>query len=244
MTLVWWRQLYTRNAGVVDAWWSWNFGLLAVIWFFVGSGNFSQRLLLAVIVLWSLRLGLHLYIRNTSHAEEDRRYAQLRIRYGAQESWRMWRFFAFQALTNAVLALPVFLIASNQHETVAFTSIAGVGVVVVSVLGEAIADAQLKSFRRRAPGQVCRAGLWKYSRHPNYFFEWLCWVGFALVAWDAPFGSWALITPFIIGWLLIKVSGIPMLEALAIQSRGEAYRKYQQEVSAFIPWFPRKTSQF
>jgi len=103
-----------------------------------------------------------------------------------------------------------------------------------------IADAQLVRFKRdpKNKGRVCNAGLWRYSRHPNYFFEFLIWVSFAIVALPAQHGYLGLISPLLILFFLVRVSGIPATEQQAIRSKGEAYRNYQQSTSPFIPWFP------
>jgi steroid 5-alpha reductase family enzyme len=104
-----------------------------------------------------------------------------------------------------------------------------------------VADHQLNAFKRRHAGErrVCNVGLWRYSRHPNYFFEWLIWVAYFLFACASPLGWIAVISPAIILYLLLRVTGIPLTEEQSIRSRGEAYRAYQRTTSAFVPWFPR-----
>jgi steroid 5-alpha reductase family enzyme len=111
----------------------------------------------------------------------------------------------------------------------------------LAVAGESLADAQLRAFKSDPAhkGQVCRAGLWAYSRHPNYFCEWLIWCAYALLAISAPYGWLGLLSPAIILFLLVKVTGIPPTEKQSLRSRGPAYARYQNEVSAFFPWFPR-----
>ena len=112
----------------------------------------------------------------------------------------------------------------------------------VAVAGEALADAQLAAFKRNPAnrGGVCAVGLWRYSRHPNYFFECLIWVSYALFAFGSPGGWLALIGPAAILYLLLRVTGIPLTEEQSLRSRGEAYRRYQETTSAFLPWFPKK----
>jgi steroid 5-alpha reductase family enzyme len=112
----------------------------------------------------------------------------------------------------------------------------------VSWIGESVADRQLGRFKTRpgSRGLACREGLWRYSRHPNYFFEWLVWIAYSLLAWPAPHGYLALPIPLLMLFFLLRVTGIPYTEAQALRSRGEAYARYQREVSAFIPWFPRR----
>jgi steroid 5-alpha reductase family enzyme len=113
---------------------------------------------------------------------------------------------------------------------------------LAAITGEALADAQLAAFKRDAAnrGRVCEAGLWRYSRHPNYFFEWLIWVAYFVFAVGSPWGWVALIGPASILYLLLRVTGIPMTEEQSLRSRGDAYRRYQRTTSAFIPWLPKK----
>jgi steroid 5-alpha reductase family enzyme len=119
------------------------------------------------------------------------------------------------------------------------------GIVAVAVLalgGEAIADAQLSRFRRDPAnrGTVCRTGLWRYSRHPNYFFEWVHWWAYVLIGIAAPWGWLALFGPALMLLFLFKITGIPPTEARALESRGDAYREYQRTTSVFVPWPPRR----
>jgi steroid 5-alpha reductase family enzyme len=116
-----------------------------------------------------------------------------------------------------------------------------VGLWIISVMGEAIADQQLANFKRDPAnkGKVCDTGLWGYSRHPNYFFEWLMWVSYFVFALESPYGYIAIISPAIILYLLLKVTGIPLTEEQSIRSKGEAFKKYQAKVSVFVPWFKK-----
>ena len=240
MTAVWWYQTRTRNAGIVDAWWSYNFFFTALLFAVIGSGDSLKKIICLVLVaLWSLRLGTHLLIRNTQHAEEDSRYKKLREEYGERERFLMWRFFIFQATSNVILSLP-FLFAVNQTENeINLLWIAGLAVGLVALGGESLADHQLKKFKAQPEnkGKVCRQGLWNYSRHPNYFFEWLMWVAFTLLALESKGGWLAISAPLIMYYILNHVTGIPMLEELAVKTKGDEYRKYQQTTSSFFPWF-------
>jgi len=232
------------NYGVVDIAWSYAFGLLAVVYAILGDGWGPRRAVVAALVLiWSARLGTHLWRRVAAHhPEEDGRYRRMR------ESWRgrfhatMFGFFQLQALSVVVLGLP-FLLAM-RHVAPAFhvLEVCGAAVFVLAIVGESVADAQLAAFKRDPAnrGAVCATGLWAWSRHPNYFFEWLVWVAFALIALPAPGGPFALIAPASILFLLLRVTGIPATEEQAVRSKGEAYRRYQRSTSVFIPWPPRR----
>lgn len=243
MTLVWCRQLSTKNAGIVDGWWSYNFAFIALVYAFFGSGNVEIRIIMAAMVaLWSLRLGTHLLIRNSTHQHEDTRYRKLREEYGSQVNFKMWRFFMYQAFSNVLLSIPFLLISFDSSQKLSATIWIGIAIWAIAIGGETLSDQQLKNFKKNPAnkGKVCEVGLWNYSRHPNYFFEWLVWIGFAVTAWTAPYGWLAWICPVIMYLLLNKVTGIPMLEELAVASKGEAYKKYQRTTSAFFPWFKKK----
>lgn len=245
MTLVWYRQVFTKNAGIVDGWWSYNFGLITLLYFFLAPGDFTRKLIILIpVLIWSIRLGTHLLIRNTTHEHEDTRYAKLRKEYGQHENFRMWVFFMYQAISNVILTLPFLVICVDPSPELSTLVWIGLIVWVIAVIGESVADQQLKNFKKDPAnkGKVCEVGLWNYSRHPNYFFEWLIWVGFALIALDSPYGYLGLICPVIMYILLNNVTGIPMLEELAVKSKGERYVRYQKTTSAFFPWFKSNAS--
>lgn len=245
MTLVWYRQVFTKNAGIVDGWWSYNFGLITLLYFFLAPGDFTRKLIiLTPVLIWSIRLGTHLLIRNTTHDHEDTRYAKLRKEYGQQENFRMWVFFMYQAISNVILTIPFLVICIDPSPELSVLVWIGLTVWVIAVIGESVADQQLKNFKKNPAnkGNVCEAGLWNYSRHPNYFFEWLIWVGYALIALDSPYGYLGFICPIIMYILLNNVTGIPMLEELAVKSKGERYVRYQKTTRAFFPWFKSNAS--
>ncbi len=245
MTLVWWRQLSTKNAGIVDGWWSYNFGFITLLYFFLASGDFTRKLIILIpVLIWSIRLGSHLLIRNTSHAHEDTRYAKLRKEYGEHENFRMWIFFIYQAISNVILTVPFLVICLDSSSELSILVWIGLVIWVIAVIGEATADQQLKNFKKDPSnkGKVCQTGLWNYSRHPNYFFEWLIWVGFTFIALASPYGHLGLICPIIMYILLNNVTGIPMLEELAVKSKGQDYIQYQKTTSSFFPWFKSTAS--
>lgn len=231
------------NYGIVDAVWAWSFTPL-VLWFATAlPGAPARRLLLgALVALWSLRLGTHLARRiAAAHPREDRRYAALRTAWGPRLAVRMAGFFQLQALSVLVLAAPLFLAAADPAPRLGLPEIAGAILCLLALAGESVADFQLRRFQRRAAGAraVCRDGLWRYSRHPNYFFEWLVWVGFAVFALGSPFGGLGLIAPALMFHLLRHVTGVPPTEAASLAARGDAYRAYQQSTNAFFPGPPR-----
>lgn len=234
------------NYGVVDVAWSYAFGLLALGYAGGLDGWIYRRIYLAFLVgVWSLRLGTHLLRRVVSrHPQEDERYGKLREEWAANFNRKMAGFFQLQALSVVILGLPFLLSAADPAPHLHPLEIAGGALWVVAILGEAVADAQLAAFKRTHTGSsaVCDAGLWRYSRHPNYFFEWLIWVAYALLAFSSPGGCLGLLSPVCILWLLLRVTGIPMTEEQSLRSKGDAYRAYQKTTSAFVPWFRRKSS--
>jgi steroid 5-alpha reductase family enzyme len=227
------------NYGVVDIAWSYAFAAVAAAYALAGPGWPARRALVAAMaVVWSARLGTHLLVRVASkHPEEDGRYRQLRKDWGSAFRIKMAGFFQLQALSVILLAIPFLAACANPRPELGVLEWAGAAVWLVSISGEALADAQLAAFKR-APankGQVCDVGLWRYSRHPNYFFEWMIWVGFFLYASASPWGWIGLLSPVCILYLLLRVTGIPATEEQSLRSKGEAYRRYQERTSAFVP---------
>lgn len=245
--ILWAIQTRTKDAGVVDVGWSGSLGLAAIFCAATGAGDDGRRVLVAVMGgVWGLRLAYHLLtdrvLRSSgTHTHEDGRYLELRRKFGSRINAFLFWFFQAQAVSVALLAAP-FALAASDAGPLGWVDYAAAALWVVGLVGESIADHQLKVFKREpgSKGKTCRAGLWRYSRHPNYFFEWLMWCSFAVLALGASWGGLALLAPLTILILVTKVTGIPPTEKRSILSRGDDYRRYQQETSAFFPWFPRR----
>lgn len=233
-----------KNAGVVDIFWAFNFSAIAILLYFLADGYEQRRLLIcAMVLIWSLRLGIYLLIRVGSHLDaEEGRYKKMREEWGSSVNSKLFVFFQAQALSDIYLAVPFFLTAFNKKEGLSALEYAGAVVWAISIMGEAIADAQLKNFKKNPAnkGKVCDVGLWNYSRHPNYFFESMIWVGYFLVALNADYGWLGILSPITIVVLLFRVTGIPLTEQQAIRSKGDAYREYQRTTSMFVPWFKKR----
>lgn len=234
-----------ENYGVVDIAWSYAFGALALFYAAVSPGWSVRRGLVAALALiWSARLGTHLARRVAKHhPTEDARYAQLRRDWAANFAPRMFGFFQLQALSVVVLGVAFLVTTRNALPRLHPLEWIGSALWLVAVTGEAVADAQLAAFARNPAhrGQVCDVGLWRYSRHPNYFFEWLVWVAFFVFALASPGGWLAIVGPVGVLYLLLRVTGIPMTEEQSLRRRGAAYRRYQETTSAFVPWPPRSS---
>lgn len=232
------------NYSVVDVAWSLAFTPLALLYAALGAGWGPRRAVVAALTgAWSLRLGLHLWARIAAHhPREDGRYVELRRRWAPAPATRFFVFFQAQGLLNVLLSLPVLLACSNASPAFSAVELAGVAVFVVALGGEALADAQLRRFKA-VPGNaglVCDVGLWSWSRHPNYFFEWLVWCGFFLLALPAPWGWTSAFAPLLMLWFLLRVTGIPATEEQSLRTKGEAYREYQRSTSPFFPLPPRR----
>jgi steroid 5-alpha reductase family enzyme len=238
---VWRWAKRIKNAGVVDIFWSLNFPVIALLMLLLADGWLARRILIcSMVIIAGTRLGLHLLIRITRHLdEEEGRYRQLRKEWAPRPDRKFFWFFQAQAISNVFLCIPFFIITANGADNFSRWEYAGAVLWLISVIGEATADRQLAAFKKdpNSKGKVCNRGLWNYSRHPNYFFEWLMWISYFVFALGSPYGVFAIISPAVILYLLLKVTGIPTTEEQSIRSKGDAYRAYQKSTSSFIPWF-------
>jgi steroid 5-alpha reductase family enzyme len=240
MTIGWIWQQRRRNAGVVDVLWSFGLAASAAVNGVLGQGAIAPRTLVAVLgAAWGARLGLHLWHRVRAEPE-DGRYAALRGRWG-DGPLKWFGLFQFQALLIPLFSIPFAAAATNPAAQAPALAL-GIGFWIISVAGESLADRQLARFRADPAnrGRTCRAGLWRYSRHPNYFFEWLHWFSYVAIAAGAPTFWYSLAGPVLMYVFLRWISGVPFTEAQALRSRGEEYRAYQRVTSVLIPWWPRQ----
>ena len=247
MVAAWLFGLARRNAGWTDVFWSFGSGVAlagAALLPITPHGLPTQRqwLVAAMAAVWAIRLGGYIAGRVAGHGE-DPRYAKFRDDFGANYPWRMLFVVLPQAPATAVLALSVLAAARAPGLALGLRDFAGLAILAVAVVGEAASDSQMKRFRGDPAnkGRVCDVGLWAWSRHPNYFFEWLGWLAYPVIALDPSRpGSWlTLAAPVAIYVLLTRISGVPPLEAAMLVSRGDAYRAYQSRVSAFFPLPPK-----
>lgn len=246
MVAVWLLSLVLDNAGIVDVAWSASFApeALAYVWLAEGWGP-RDAILVAIVSLWSLRLAWHLFVRvSREHPKEDSRYAKLRRDWGKSANVRMLIFFEVQAVAALLLTVPFALVALNPTEGLHPLEWVGLAVWAVGFAGEALADWQLARFKARpgTSGEVCQDGLWAYSRHPNYFFEWVIWCGFGLLALGAPGGWLGLFVIPMMFYVMRYGTGVPHAEASSLASRGDKYRAYQRTTNTFFPGPRRETA--
>ncbi|HMP88644.1 MAG TPA: DUF1295 domain-containing protein [Kiritimatiellia bacterium] len=243
MLALWLIQLKTKNAGIVDIGWSATIPLLALVYAYQLADMTAVRtvLVVAMAVLWGGRLVIHIHLR--SHGKpEDSRYAELRRAWGHQVNGKMFLFFQFQAIAAVIFSMPFLIVLLHTATTPTPLETSGFLIWLSAWLGESASDRQLARFKKdpASKGKVCEAGWWNYSRHPNYFFEWLIWVGVAVFALASPYGYLAILCPALMLFFLFKVTGIPATEEQSLKSKGDAYRRYQATTSSFIPWFKKE----
>jgi len=237
--VLWTVQLRTRNATSVDAAWAASIAVLGVGFALWSDGDPTRRLLVgAMIGLWAGRLAWFLFsARVLGEDEEDGRYRSMREAWGENAPKWFFVFYQGQAFVAVLFALPACT-AMRGGPPSALAMAAAVAIWLVAVGGEALADSQLDRWRKNHRGKTCRAGLWRYSRHPNYFFEWVHWWAYVVLA---P-GQWtAWLGPVLMFLFLFRLTGIPYTEKQARKSRPD-YEEYQRTTSAFFPWFPKESS--
>jgi len=249
MTLAWALQRRTGNGGWADVVWTFATGAAGVAYALTPTAGYApgdRAWLVAILVGgWSLRLGSHLWRRTAGAAHEDARYAEFRREWGDRFQPRMFAFLQAQALASALLTLAMLAAARNPAPFPAWSDVAGMALLALAVVGEGVADAELAHYKADPAhrGGVCDEGLWAWSRHPNYFFEWLGWLAYAVIAIGPAAArplSWiALVGPAFMFLLLRFVSGVPPTEAAMAKSRGPVFDDYRARVSAFFPLPPR-----
>jgi len=254
--LTWLAAWKIDNWSIVDVVWSYGFAILIALPFAVGAAaagwsSLPSRWLddpllwlSAAMVLWSLRLGTHLGIRVLGHLDkEDGRYLRMREVHGKRMAWKMAIFYLQQAVALVVLMLPFYAASTDaEGQRAGAVHVAGLALFLAGLAFEATGDSQLARFKADPAnrGKVCDVGLWAWTRHPNYFGEFLIWLGFALLSFTPNLlGIPGLLCAGVILYLVTNVTGIPLTEQQLLTSKGDAYRDYQGRVSAFWPRPPR-----
>jgi steroid 5-alpha reductase family enzyme len=243
MAVLWVVQVRIRDASHVDVAWAVLIACTAILYAMLADGGVVQRMLAAVLAsVWGFRLGAYLLFNRVLGKEEDGRYRALRAKWGSSANGRFFVFFQAQAVFVVFFSLPFAFVALDPESGLGVVAWIGIGVWALGNAGTIVSDLQLAQWRANPgnEGRTARGGLWGWSRHPNYFFEWVTWCGIALVATTAPAGWIAWAVPAVLLFLLFRVTGIPATEAQALRSRSD-YAEYQRTTSAFVPLPPRGT---
>jgi len=243
-TLAWGGSLVKRDASIVDIFWGLGFVVAGGIYFGMSDGETSRgALVLALLTLWALRLSLYILWRNWGHGE-DYRYREMRERRpGPFAVWSLFVVFWFQGLLLWAISMPLYQAQRPEPVSLGLLDALGLALFGVGFAFEAGGDWQLARFKADPAnrGQVMDRGFWRYTRHPNYFGDAVVWWGFFCFAAATPGGWWTIFSPVLMTILLLRVSGVTLLEK-KLQETKPAYRRYAEETSAFFPWPPRPGS--
>lgn len=245
MTLLWLVSLLRRDASIVDAFWGTGFILVIGYAFAVTPPAQAQLrccLLVGLVLIWGLRLSIHLLLRNLRHGQEDYRYRAMRDYHGERFWWvSLFTVFLLQGGILWVVAMPVLAtIHVSASRELGVLDAVGAAVWLVGFFFESVGDFQLARFLKdpQNAGRVMNRGLWRYTRHPNYFGDFCVWWGLYLISIGGG-AAWTIFAPLLMSFLLIKVSGVRLLEKTVTARRPE-YADYQARTSAFFPWPPRR----
>lgn len=242
MFVAWLFHLRLDNASIVDV--AWAVGLMGAAvtqWLMTETRTSLHLVSLLLILLWGLRLSGHLFMTRVIPAFHDERYAQISAKWQHARAFKFLLHFQFQGLLQMLLTVGFVFIFLNHELSIHVAYGLGVILIFIGIVGESLADLQLLRFSRNPDnkGQVMNHGLWHYSRHPNYFFEWLVWLGLACMSLAHPYGWLALFAPLVLLGIMLGITA-PLTERQSLKSRGEAYAQYQRQTSQFVPLPPKK----
>lgn len=232
-----------KNNSIVDI--GWGIGFAIVAWFTtIATSNYhvSNLIITSLITVWGLRLFYHILKRNLGKPE-DFRYKNWRKEWGKFVILRaFFQVYLLQGLFLFIIALPIILLNTKDSSSFSVWALIGVLVWIIGFIFESLGDYQLKKFKEnpKSKGKIMRYGLWKYTRHPNYFGETTMWWGLAITSYLSGAPIWVFVSPIVITWLLLFVSGVPMLEKRFADRPG--YKKYKETTPVFFPWFPKKSN--
>ena len=240
MSFMWGLYRILKNPSVVDV--SWSLGLMFSGLIYLSFTPFSFRTLIigSLLILWALRLAFYLWYTRIRKGHVDKRYIELSTNWKISPSLGFFINFQLQGLLILIISSVFLLVSKSGHTHITTMDIFAFCIIAAGIMGETIADMQLQRFKMRDKGEVCNIGLWNYSRHPNYFFDWLSWTGFALLAIQSTLGYLFFLSPLILYVIFTRMTG-PLTERSSIQSRGQKYIEYQKQTSMFFPWFKKKS---
>ena len=246
VTAIWLLSVALRNASIIDIFWGPGFAVLAAVYALASDDGYLERelLVVALVAVWGLRLGAHILTRNAGHGE-DYRYQRMREHHGDAFWWRsLFTVFFLQGVLLWVISAPLLVaIHSEKPNNFLVTDFIGVALWAVGFFFEAVGDRQLVRFKGDPAnkGKVMDRGLWRYTRHPNYFGDATLWWGYFIIAAGTPWGVATILAPILMTFLLTRVSGAALLERTIKKHRPE-YENYERRTSAFIPLPPKKAS--
>jgi steroid 5-alpha reductase family enzyme len=218
----------------VDVGWASGLTLAGGVYLYNQPTTERTIILSFLLLVWGLRLGLYLWLTRIRHGKIDARYLTLSSRWNISQPLGYFLNFQFQGLLMLIISLPWYFISLSNRSYLSKLDYCAIVLALGSIISEAIADHQLQQFKKSHPRQLCDQGLWHLSRHPNYFFEWLTWCAFSVLAFSHSSGWLALASPLVLYYLMTRVTG-PMTEAGSIKSKGQAYRDYQKATPLFFP---------
>lgn len=244
--ILWLVSLKRRDAGIVDMFW--GLGIAGVVDIAAALGHASgprTSIVLFLVNLWAVRLAAHIWARRSPQEGEDHRYAAMRSRFGGNWWWvSLFQVFLLQAILIWFIPAPLAAAVLYSQVPMGWLDYLGVAIAVCAFVFEALADFQLSAFRADPAntGKVMDRGLWSWSRHPNYFGETMLWWGFFVIGFAASHQWWLILSPLLVTFLLLKVSGVTLMEE-GIEKRRPGYDAYKRRVSAFLPWPPMRDRQ-
>lgn len=241
MFITWLFYLKDKNPGVVDV--SWGIGiLLSGIWYlFHLEQTLPVYIIGSLLILWACRLSGFLWYTRVRPKHIEKRYFDIAKSWSVRKDLGFLGNFLIQAFLLSFIAIPFLFMDGSQTQITIIQMVASV-VIVIGILGEALADQQLYRFKKEntKANQICEKGLWYYSRHPNYFFEIVTWIGFSLFVIEQPYGYIAFISPITLVIIMVFITG-RITERVSVQSKGEQFIQYQQSTSMIVPWFKKST---
>lgn len=239
MSFMWGLYRILKNPSVVDV--SWSLGLMVsgLIYLSLTPLIFRTLIISFLLILWALRLAFYLWYTRIKKGHVDKRYIELSANWKISPSLGFFINFQLQGLLILIVSSVFFLISKSAVTHITIIDSFAFCIIVVGILGETLADLQLQRFKLGHKRKVCNIGLWYYSRHPNYFFDWLSWIGFALFAIQSDLGYLSFLSPLLLYVIFTCMTG-PLTERISIQSRGQKYINYQKQTSMFFPWLKKK----
>lgn len=236
MSVVWIIYRLVKNPSIVDV--SWPLGLMITGLIYLWTQPITLRITIvsSLLIIWSLRLASYLWLTRIRKRHVDKRYVQLSDNWKISKSLGFFLNFQLQAILIFIVSIVFLFIGISQEPDFSLLDILACCVVIVGIIGESIADFQLQYFKSHHKNEVCSIGLWRYSRHPNYFFDWLTWCGFTLFSLHSAYGWIGVLSPLTLYVIFNYITG-PMTERGSVKAKGQAFIAYQKKTPIFFPRF-------